>query len=108
MDCIKVKSLDLSCNNINKLAAHIGRKLRDEVQHLRWFDITQNDYAHNQKDLNSSAKANNDILIGLKKQKELAYAGVSTFGLQSELMTKLIAPKRPAMALNMRNSTISE
>jgi len=35
-----VKNLDLSCNNIAKLAQAIGRKMRDEATHFAWFDIT--------------------------------------------------------------------
>ena len=76
----KVRNVDLSCNNINRLAGHIGRKLRDEITHLRWFDITQNDYVHDPKEQVMAARANTDIISGLKKQKELAYAGVSTKG----------------------------
>lgn len=55
-----------------------------------------------------AARANSDIISGLKKQKELAYAGVSTKGNQSDQMVHLIAAKRPAIALNMRNSTMAE
>ena len=104
----KIRNVDLSCNNINRLAGHIGRKLRDEITHLRWFDITQNDYVHDPKEQVMAARANADIISGLKKQKELAYAGVSTKGPQSDAMAHLIAPKRPAIALNMRNSTVAE
>lgn len=53
--------------------------------------------------------SNGAILQGLRRQKELIYAGLSTQGTQSESMAKLIVPKRQiGLALNMRNSSISE
>ena len=37
----KVRAIDLSFNNINsKLAGGIGKKLRDEVSHIQWIDLT--------------------------------------------------------------------
>ena len=44
MSINKVKSLDLSCNNMNRLGALIGKKLRDEVTHFSWIDLTQNEF----------------------------------------------------------------
>ena len=42
MSISKVKSIDLSCNDIGgKLATRIGKKMF-EISHLTWFDITQN------------------------------------------------------------------
>lgn len=29
---------------MNKLGAQIGKKLRDEVTHLNWIDLTQNEF----------------------------------------------------------------
>jgi hypothetical protein len=40
MSITKIKSLDLSCNQMNKLGAQIGKKLRDEVTHFNWIDLT--------------------------------------------------------------------
>ena len=74
MSISKVKSLDLSSNLIGpKLAAQIGKKLRDEVFHFSWIDLTQNEFYN---DVNSTGI----ILQGLRKQKDLAYAGLTTSG----------------------------
>ena len=69
----KIRAIDLSCNEMVKLGASIGRKLRDEVTHLQWFDITQNCFLHD-------SAINNSIASGLKKQKDLRYAGLSSIG----------------------------
>jgi len=101
MSIVKVKSLDLSCNSMEKLGGQIGKKLRDEVTHFQWIDLTQNLFYN---DIN----ANTAIIQGFKKQKDLIYAGLTSHGPQTEMMASLIQPKRPGMALNMRNSTISK
>ena len=62
--------------------------------------MTQNDFVNDVNEINV-------ILQGFKKQKELQYAGLSTQGIQSDHMAKLLQPKKPAMALNMRNSSIT-
>jgi len=36
----KVTKVDLSCNEMEKLGGHVGRKLRDEVGHIQWIDVT--------------------------------------------------------------------
>jgi len=96
-----IKNLDLSCNNISKLALAIGRKMRDETTHFTWFDITQNDFLHD-------VKANTDIIAGLKRQKCLTYAGLSVEGALTEQLVRLVPPKRAAsISLNMRNSTFT-
>jgi len=38
----KLQYIDLSNNKLVKLGAQIGKKLRDEIQHIRWLDLTQN------------------------------------------------------------------
>jgi len=40
MSITKIKSLDLSCNKMERLGAQIGKKLRDEVSHFQWLDLT--------------------------------------------------------------------
>ena len=40
----KIKSIDLSRNYMKKLGAAIGRKMRDEITHIRWIDLTMNDF----------------------------------------------------------------
>ena len=40
-----VKCIDLSKNLIGpKLGALIGKKMKDEVQHVQWIDLTQNSF----------------------------------------------------------------
>ena len=40
----KIKCIDLSKNNMVKLGGMIGKKLKDEVTHIQWIDLTQNDF----------------------------------------------------------------
>lgn len=40
MSIQKVKCIDLSCNSLDRLGAQIGKKLRDEVAHIQWLDLT--------------------------------------------------------------------
>ena len=40
-----VKCIDLSKNAIGpRLAGMIGKKLKDEVTHIQWLDLTQNEF----------------------------------------------------------------
>lgn len=39
-DYQKVRSIDLSQNCLKKVPAAIGKKLRDEVSHIMWLDLT--------------------------------------------------------------------
>lgn len=36
----KIKCIDLSNNNMQKLGGMIGKKLRDECTHIQWIDLT--------------------------------------------------------------------
>lgn len=67
----KITRIDLSCNEMEKLGGLIGRKLRDECTHIAWIDLTQNFFIND-------VLANASIIAGLKRQKELFYAGVSS------------------------------
>lgn len=71
MNVTKIKYLDLSCNEMNKLGFAIGKKLRDEAVHFIWLDLTQNDFS-------TDANANSTIIQGFKKQPNLQYAGLTT------------------------------
>ncbi len=62
--------VDLSQNLMKKLGAEIGKKLRDECNHIQWIDLTQNDF-------DRDAATVTLILNGLKKQRELIYVGLS-------------------------------
>jgi hypothetical protein len=93
----KIAAIDLSKNLLKKTAASIGRKLKDECTHVTWIDLTQNDF---ESDSNSITT----ILIGLKKQSKLFYVGLSTRGLQTDTLVRIVAPKKLPFNLNMRNS----
>jgi hypothetical protein len=61
MNISKVRFLDLSNNAIGpRLAGLIGKKLRDEVFHFAWIDLTQNEFYN---DANSITA----IISGFKK-----------------------------------------
>ena len=40
----KIKAIDLSFNNLKALGLQIGKKLRDEIVHITWLDMTMNDF----------------------------------------------------------------
>lgn len=56
----KIKCIDLSGNNMVKLGSIIGRKLKDEVSHIQWIDLTKNDFF-------ADNLTNSVIIQGLKK-----------------------------------------
>lgn len=43
-DLSKIKAINLSFNNLKTLALQIAKKLRDEVFHITWLDMTMNDF----------------------------------------------------------------
>ena len=43
-DLPKIKAINLSFNNMKLLALQIGKKMRDEVFHISWLDMTMNDF----------------------------------------------------------------
>ena len=43
-DLTKIKAIDLSFNHMKQLGMQIGRKLRDEITHISWIDLTMNDF----------------------------------------------------------------
>ena len=102
----KVKSINLSRNYMKKLGAEIGKKMRDNpaVTHLKWIDLTMNDFDNNPATIQT-------IIMGLKKQggsEGMQHIGLTVPEKQSEALVKILAPKRPPMSLNIRNSKISE
>lgn len=40
----KIKAINLSMNLMKTLGLQIGKKLRDEVFHIQWLDVTMNDF----------------------------------------------------------------
>ena len=56
-----IKCIDLSKNEIGpKLGSAIGKKMKDEISHIQWLDLTQNEFYHD-------FGANSLIIQGLKK-----------------------------------------
>ena len=43
-DITKIKCIDLSFNHLKALGMQIAKKLRDEVTHIQWLDMTMNDF----------------------------------------------------------------
>ena len=43
-DIPKIRAINLSHNNMNKLGLDIGKKLRDEITHINWLDLTMNQF----------------------------------------------------------------
>lgn len=97
----KLQYIDLSNNNMNKLGGLIGKKLRDDVKHIKWLDLTQNDFFHDNQALSV-------IIQGLKKQEALNYVGLSVTGLYCDQIVRLLQPRRPPLSLNLRNSTFND
>jgi len=56
----QITNVDLSQNLIKKLGLSIGKKLKDECNHITWLDLTQNDFDHDQATVSM-------IINGLKK-----------------------------------------
>ena len=56
----QLKSVDLSCNKMEKLGSAIGKKLRDEVTNFSWLDFTQNEFIYD-------TLANTAIIAGFKR-----------------------------------------
>lgn len=50
----------------------------------------------------------NMIINGLKKQKDLIYIGLSAQDQSLDQLVKIVAPKKPAMGLNIRNSRLTK
>jgi hypothetical protein len=126
----------LSQNCLKKVPAAIGKKLRDEVSHIIWLDLTQNEF-------DSDSAAHGIIIAGLKKQKDLIHVGLTTGkeltketpGLpkpetrvgtaerkptikqsnqkstsMTDQLVRLLAPKKPptSFSLNIRNSAVNK
>jgi hypothetical protein len=79
----KLQYIDLSVNQMSKLGLMIGKKMRDEVNHIKWIDLTQNDFYNDNT-------ANSTIIAGLKKQSHLVHAGLSVKGIYSDQLVRLL------------------
>ena len=102
-DIHKIKAIDLSFNLMKRLGMQIAKKLRDEVVHLTWLDMTMNDFDNDTTTVNT-------LIQGVKKQLKMIYVGMTVQGAQSDQLVKILQPKRPptSMSLNMRNSRLSK
>ena len=97
----QITNIDLSQNLIKKLGLAIGKKLKDECNHITWIDLTQNDFDHDQPTIAM-------IINGLKKQKELIYVGLTAEETQVDQIVRLVQAKKPAISLNIRNSKLGK
>jgi len=133
-DQTKVRSIDLSHNCLRKTAASIGKKLRDDISHITWLDLTMNEF-------DNDVATHILIISGLKKQKDLIHVGLTTGkeltkdnpiatekasrpttggktakqvgqkqGCATDQLVRLLVPKKPptAFTLNMRNSQVNK
>ena len=55
---------------MRQLGLQIGKKLRDEVFHLTWIDLTMNEFDNDTQTVNT-------IVQGLKKQVKMIYIGLT-------------------------------
>ena len=71
-DMTKIKSIDLSRNYMKKLGLAIGKKMRDEINHIKWIDLTMNDFDKENAIVQT-------IIYGLRKQG--GFEGMQHIGL---------------------------
>lgn len=101
-DIKTLTKVDLSQNHLKKTGMLIGKKLKDEVQHISWIDLTQNEF-------DQDTAAITTIIAGLKKQKEVNHIGLTCQEqIFDSLLKTMLAPKRPPISLNLRNSKLSK
>lgn len=72
-DMPKIKAIDLSFNHLKQLGLQIGKKLRDEVFHIAWLDMTMNDFDNETQTVNT-------LVAGVKKQLRIIYVGLTVQG----------------------------
>ena len=69
----KLKAINLSFNLMKQLGLQIGKKLRDEVFHITWLDLTMNDFDNDTQTVST-------IVNGVKKQVKMIYVGLTVQG----------------------------
>ena len=101
-DLSKIKAINLSFNNLKTLALQIAKKLRDEVFHITWLDMTMNDFDNDTQTVNT-------LINGLKKQFKMIYVGLTVQNAQSDQLVRILQARRPpiSQSLNMRNSRLT-
>jgi len=84
----------------DRLSASGNQKEGAPITHIQWIDVTCNEFYNDRI-------ATFAIINGLKNQTNLIYAGIACMVRgSSEQLVKLLQPKKPPMALNMRNSVL--
>ena len=101
-DIPKIKAINLSFNHLKQLALQIGKKMRDEVFHINWIDLTMNEFDNETQTVNT-------LVSAMKKQTRMIYIGLTVQGNQGDQLVRVMQPKRPptSMSFNMRNSRLS-
>ena len=99
----KIKAINLSMNLMKTLGLQIGKKLRDEVFHIQWLDVTMNDFDQDTQTVNT-------LIQGIRKQVKIIYVGLTVTGTQSDQLVRVMVPKKPptTISLNMRNSNFEK
>ena len=82
-DLSKIKAINLSFNNLKTLALQIAKKLRDEVFHITWLDMTMNDFDNDTQTVNT-------LINGLKKQFKMIYVGLTVQNAQSDQLVRIL------------------
>ena len=102
-DMPKIKAIDLSFNKMKALGMAIGKKLRDEITHITWIDVTMNDF-------DQEVQTVNTIVQGVKKQTKIIYVGLTVQGSQGDQLVRVMQPKKPptSISMNMRNSRLNK
>ena len=99
----KIKAINLSFNSMKTLGLQIGKKMRDEVTHINWIDMTMNDFDNDTATVNM-------LVQGVKKQVRIIYVGLTVQGSQSDQLMRVMQPKKPptSISVNMRNSRLTK
>ena len=103
-DMTKIKAIDLSRNHMKKLGGAIGKKMRDEISHLKWIDLTMNDFDNEPAIIQT-------IISGLKRQggpEGMQHIGLTVQEKMSDQLVRMVQPKKPPMSLNLRNSKLAD
>ena len=90
-DLSKIKAINLSFNNLKTLALQIAKKLRDEVFHITWLDMTMNDFDNDTQTVNT-------LINGLKKQFKMIYVGLTVQNAQSDQLVRILQARRPPIS----------
>ena len=82
-DIQKIRAINLSKNNLNKLGLQIGRKLKADVSHINWIDLTMNDF-------DADAITVNTLVQGIKSQKDMIHVGLTVRGQAGDQLVRIV------------------